>query len=95
VVFSGSVTAGNFDGIAVDVAGTEAVLKKSGKPAAVKTVITPLKLAFPVKPGGKTVVIIDLVVFDMSDHPPRGYELSVRGYEVWVNGKARDKVPPA
>jgi hypothetical protein len=30
----------------------------------------------------------------MSDHPPRGYELSIKGYELFVNGRSVDKVPP-
>jgi hypothetical protein len=31
---------------------------------------------------------------DMSDHPPLGYELAIRGYELYDNGKLVDKVPP-
>jgi hypothetical protein len=31
---------------------------------------------------------------DMSDHPPRGYELGLKGYELITNGKRIEKVPP-
>jgi hypothetical protein len=37
---------------------------------------------------------VDLVVSDFSDHPPRGYELAIRGYELYTNGKLVGKVPP-
>jgi hypothetical protein len=30
----------------------------------------------------------------MSDHPPRGYELEIQGYELFTNGKLIQKVPP-
>jgi len=33
-------------------------------------------------------------VLDMSDHPPRGYELGVQGYEIYTDGKLAAKVPP-
>jgi hypothetical protein len=35
-----------------------------------------------------------LTVMDMSDHPPRGYELQIKGYELYNNGKLLGKVPP-
>jgi hypothetical protein len=53
-----------------------------------------VKLAFNVTPQGKTLLIIDLVVTDFSDHPPRGYELGLRGYELYTNGKLIERVPP-
>jgi hypothetical protein len=33
-------------------------------------------------------------VLDMSDHPPRSYELAINGYELYTNGKLIDKIPP-
>ena len=39
-------------------------------------------------------MIIDLTVLDMSDHPPRGYELAIQGYELFTNGKLIQKIPP-
>jgi hypothetical protein len=40
------------------------------------------------------VVILDLEVLDLSDHPGRGYDLRVRGYELFANGELLEKVPP-
>jgi hypothetical protein len=30
----------------------------------------------------------------MSDHPARGYELSLKGYELMTNGKLMQRIPP-
>ena len=30
----------------------------------------------------------------MSDHSPRAYELSLRGYELFMKGKLIEKIPP-
>jgi hypothetical protein len=94
LVFAGAIDAGSFDAIRVDIAAIEAITKKNGRRAAVKNSLTPIKLPGEVTGGGKTMIIIDLVVLDMSDHPPRGYELAIKGYELFVNGKLRDKLPP-
>jgi hypothetical protein len=93
-VFAGNIDAAAFDAIRVDIAAIDAIKKKDKRQAAVKNLLSPIKLPGVVEPGGKTVIIIDLVVLDMSDHPPRGYELAIKGYELFVDGKLRDKVPP-
>jgi len=93
-VFSGMINAGSFDAIRLDIAAIEAILKKNPRPAPVKNLLKPIKLSFAVEPKGKTVIIFDLVVYDMSDHPPQGYELSLKGYELYRNGKLIDKIPP-
>jgi hypothetical protein len=93
-VFTGMINAGSFDAIRLDIAAIEASLKKNVRPAPVKNLLTPIKLSFAVEPKGKTVIILDLVIFDMSDHPPQGYELSLKGYELYRNGKLIDKIPP-
>ena len=93
-IFTGMLDSGAFDGIQLKVDGIEAILNKNRNRVPVKNLLTPIKLSFAVKPKGKTVIILDLVVFDMSDHPPRGYELGVKGYQLFVNGKLLDKVPP-
>jgi hypothetical protein len=51
-------------------------------------------LSYRINPGELTLVIIDLSVMDMSDHPPATYELQLAGYEVYRNGKLVDKIPP-
>ncbi|MEK7335087.1 MAG: cytochrome c oxidase assembly protein, partial [Candidatus Binatota bacterium] len=53
-----------------------------------------LPLAFSVYQKGETLIILALVVTDMSDHPPRGYELHIKGYELFTDGKLVDKIPP-
>jgi len=93
-IYTGMVNSGTFDAIQLKVDGIEAILKKNHSQVPVKNLLTPIKLSFAVEPMGKTVIILDLVVFDMSDHPPRGYELGVKGYQLFVNGKLLDKVPP-
>lgn len=93
-VFTGMISTGSFDAIRLNIAAIEAIHKKNGRPAAVKNTLTPIKLSFAVDPGGKTLIILDLVVLDMSDHPPRGYELGIKGYELYRNGKLIDKIPP-
>jgi hypothetical protein len=93
-VFSGMIDSGAFDAIHLKLDGIEAIIKKNRRQAPVKNLVTPIKLSFSVEPRGKTVIVLDLVVFDMSDHPPQGYELSVKGYELLANGKLLDKVPP-
>ena len=88
------VGAAAFDAIHLKLNRVQGVLKKDRSVTAVKNLITPVKLAFEVLPQGETIVVLDLVVMDLSDHPPRSYELSVRGYELYTNGKLVDKIPP-
>ena len=94
-VFTGIVDTGSFDALRLDIAAIDAVSKKSRGPASVKNSLMPIKLSFSIAPQQKTVIILDLVVLDMSDHPPRGYELGIKGYELYRNGKLIDRVPPA
>jgi hypothetical protein len=44
--------------------------------------------------NGAALLVVDLTVTDLSDHPPRGYELSVKGLELFSNGKRIQKIPP-
>jgi hypothetical protein len=93
-VFKDSIDAGAFDAVRLNLDAVEGILKKSQRPAKVKNALTPVKLSFSVEPGGETTVVLDLVVHDMSDHPPRGYELGIKGYELYKNGKLIDRIPP-
>ena len=56
--------------------------------------IAPVQLSLDIAAGAETVLVLDLTVIDFSDHPPRGYELSLKGYELYSNGKLIDKIPP-
>lgn len=93
-IFRGTVKAGSFDAVHLQLKAVEGVLKKDRRNAKVKNLVGPLKLNFEIPPLGDTVIILDLVVLDMSDHPPRAYELGVKGYELYTNGKLIDKIPP-
>ena len=93
-IYRGPMDAGSFDAFHLKIKTIEGLLKKNQRAAIVKNTIGPVKLSFEVTPIGETILLIDLVVTDFSDHPPRGYELGLRGYELYANGKLIDKVPP-
>ena len=93
-VFRGPISAGSFDAIHLKIKNVHGTLKKNSRSASVKNKVGPIKLAFDTGAHGDTVIILDLVVLDMSDHPPGGYELDLKGYELYTNGKLVDKIPP-
>ena len=93
-VFRSSIDVGSFDAFHLKLKNVEGVLKKTQKPAPVKNTLGAVKLSFDVAPKGETVLVIDLTVIDLSDHPPRGYELGIKGYELYRNGTLVGKVPP-
>jgi hypothetical protein len=93
-VFRGPVGAGSYDAIHLKVRTVEATLKKTRGQAQLKNSVGPIKLAFATRSAGETVIVIDLVVLDVSDHPPQAYQLAIRGYELYVDGKLKDKIPP-
>ena len=93
-IYRGTIAAGAFEAFHLKIERVEAILKKNQRAAAVKNLIGAVKLPFEVRPGGETLLIIDLRVSDFSDHPPRGYELGMEGYEVFTDGKLTAKIPP-
>jgi Domain of unknown function (DUF4382) len=93
-VFRGEINPGSFDALHLKIKSIDALLKKTRRSASVKNTIGAVKLSFQVPAKGETIVVLDLVVTDFSDHPPRGYELSIRGYELYSNGTLIQKVPP-
>jgi hypothetical protein len=93
-VFKGEIESGGFDAIHLNIREIEGILKKDRRLVEVKNVVNPIKLLFSVREKVETVIVLDLVVLDLSDHPPRGYELHVKGYELYSNGKLIDKIPP-
>jgi hypothetical protein len=93
-IFRDSLNAGAFDAIHLKLKEVSGILKKNRRAAPVKNTVGPIKFPFEIHAQGETLIVLDLVVMDMSDHPPRSYELSVRGYEVYANGNLVDKVPP-
>ena len=93
-VLRAAVGAGAFDALHLKIKSIDGLLKKHGRHAPVKNGTGPIKLSFHVEPRRATVLVLDLTVIDLSDHPPRGYELSLKGYELYTNDKLVDKVPP-
>ena len=93
-VYRGSLDTGSFDAFHIKLKSSDGILKNKQRPIKVKHNIGPVKLSFEIPAQGETKLIIDLVVTDFSDHPPRGYELGLKGYEVYTNGKLVDKIPP-
>lgn len=93
-VFRGPIPAGSFDAIHLKIKSVAATLKKNLRITNIKNKIGPIKLAFETRARGDTLIVLDLVVLDMSDHPPAGYELNLKGYELYTNGKLVEKVPP-
>lgn len=93
-VFRAPVDAGAFDAFHLKIQRTDGVLKKTQRQAQVKNTLGPFKLNYQVQPRSETLIILDIVVTDMSDHPPRGYELALKGYELMLNGKLVEKIPP-
>jgi hypothetical protein len=93
-LFRAPIEAGAFDAFHLKIKNIAGVLKKNRRKAAVKNTIGPFKLTYEVRSNSETLLILDLVVSDMSDHPPGGYELSLRGYELFMNGKLIEKIPP-
>ena len=93
-IFRGSLNPGGFDAIHLKLKDATGFLKKGQRSTKVKSTVGPIKLSFEILPQGETTIVLDLVVLDMSDHPPQGYELGIGGYELYTNGKLVDKVPP-
>lgn len=93
-VFRGPVDAVAFNAFHLKLKSIDGVLKKTKKSVPVKNTVRPVQLSFDVPAKGETILVIDLAVMDMSDHPPRGYELETKGYELFTNGKLIQKIPP-
>ena len=93
-VFRGAIDAGAFDGFQLKLKSIDGTLKRNQRSVPIKDTVGPVKLSFEVANNGATLLIVDLTVTDLSDHPPRGYELSVKGLELFSNGKRIQKIPP-
>ena len=93
-VFRDEVAPGLFEAVHLKLGAVEGMLKRDKTRPAIKNLVGPIKLSFSIKPKETTVIVLDLTVIDMSDHPPRGYELQLQGYELYNNGKLTEKIPP-
>jgi hypothetical protein len=93
-VFRGEVDSGSFEAFDLKIRSVRGILREGSREVPISNKVIPVALSFPINPGELTLVIIDLSVMDMSDHPPATYELQLAGYEVYRNGKLVDKIPP-
>lgn len=93
-IFRGTLNTGAFDAIHLKLKEISGLVKKGQRNTKIKNTVGPIKLPFEIRPQGETIIVLDLVVLDISDHPPGGYELGLKGYELYTNGKLVDKVPP-
>ena len=93
-VFKNEIDTGSFDAIQLKVKNVEGILKKTQRSASIKNTFRPIQLPFSVQRQAATVIVLDLVVLDMSDHPPLSYQVGINGWELYINSKLVDRVPP-
>jgi len=93
-IFRGTLPDGSFDGIEVKLKEVAGTLKKGAAAVKVKNLVSAVKLPFQIASNRSTLIVLDFVVLDMRDHPPQGYELGIKGWELFVDGKLIDKIPP-
>ena len=93
-VWRGELPAGRFEAVHLKLKNINGELKESAETVPVADEAGPIRLPFDIRANDVTRVVVDLVVLDMSDHPNRGYEVHVRGYELYYNDALAEKVPP-
>ncbi len=93
-VYRGSLAARRFAAVDLRIDAIHGILRSTGGRGAVKNAVRPIRLDFELKPGATTVVVLDLELLDLSDHPGRGYELLLKGYELYENDTLLRKIPP-
>ena len=93
-VYRGRLRPRRFASVDLQVTGVRGVLAKTGEPVPVRNGVRPIRLEFQVKPGRAAMVVLDLEVLDLSDHPGRGYELLLKGYEIYEDDRLLERVPP-
>ncbi len=93
-VYRGPLRPQRFAAVDLQVTGIHGILRKTGAPDQVENAVGPIRLDFEVKPAVTTVVVLDLDLLDLSDHPGRGYELLIKGYELYEGGRLLRKIPP-
>ncbi|MFB3060849.1 MAG: DUF4382 domain-containing protein [Candidatus Binatia bacterium] len=94
VIFNGKLVRGHFEAIHLKLDPVTGILKKNQQEVLIENLISPIKLPFSIHPRTATGIVLDLVVLDIRDHPPRGYELHIKGYELYTGGRLLDKIPP-
>lgn len=94
LVFRDKLADGSFDGIRLTLRKVSGALKQSKRAPRIRNSVGAIKLPFKIAPNETTSIVLDLVVLDMSDHPPQDYDLGIKGWELYTNGKLIDKIPP-
>jgi hypothetical protein len=77
VIIQTPAEAGPYNAVRLTVTQASGTLA-DGQPAEVKISFETAALNFQIRPSQTTVLGLDLVVFDLSDHPSQGYELHLR-----------------
>ena len=93
-VYRGTLPPQRFAAVDLQVTGIHGILQKTGTPDQVKNAVRPIRLEFELKPAVTTVVVLDLELLDLSDHPGRGYELLIKGYELYEGDRLLQRIPP-
>ena len=77
VLLTDNAPAGHYRWIRVDLERVEGILIDGRRPD-ITVFDDPVAYPFRIVSGKRTVVTVDLIVVDASDHPGRGYELHIR-----------------
>ena len=93
-IYRAELPSGFFEALHLDLFKTEGTLNKDHRKVPIENRISPIRIPFSIRSRSETTIVLDLVVVDISDHPPRGYELHMKGYELYGDGRMIDKIPP-
>jgi hypothetical protein len=93
-VFNDEIRSGGIAAVHLKIGAIDGILKKNNRSAEIQNAIDPILLQFSLKEEAGTLLVFDLKVMDLSDHPGHGYELHLNGYELYQDGRLLDKVPP-
>ncbi len=94
LMFAGKVETGPYEAIDLRIKGLKSILKETRRQVQVTNHVGPIRLVFSVQQKEKTLIVLDLVVMDRRDHPGRGYQLHIKGYELYTNETLIEKIPP-
>lgn len=75
VIFDGEALQGSYDGVRIMVSEGGGVLKDGTEVELELPEFSSLPIAFAIQPGVETVLLMDLVVVTLEDHPEGGYSL--------------------
>lgn len=94
LIYKGEPPPQQFEAIQLGIRTVNGILEKTNAPVHVGNSVRPIRLKFATEPSRTVVIVMDLEVLDLRDHPGLGYDMLVRGYELFANGELLEKVPP-